>query len=69
MTKKPLPPGPNAEYLDLKGWEFRRSKHTKSGHVAHIWFDMISQEEFTQSEAMAWQKKRDNEPELPGIGS
>lgn len=66
--KKPLPPGENAKYLDLKGWKFKKSIRTKNGHVANIWFDQISQEEFTQSEAMAWQRKRDDEPDLPGIG-
>lgn len=69
MARKQIPPGPNSEYLDIKGWKFRRSKHTQSGHVANIWYDHISKEEFTQTEAMTWQKKRDQEPELPGVSA
>ncbi len=67
MAGKNLPPGENAKYLDIKGWKFKGSRRTKSGHVAHLWFDHISQEEFTQTEAIAWQRKRDDEPELPGV--
>ncbi len=51
----------NYKYLEYNGWKFIRKKKTKAGHEAIIWEDPVSLYEFTQTQAVAWQKKRDEE--------
>jgi len=51
----------NQKYLHDAKWKFKKKKKTGKGYLTFIWYDRISCMEFTQSEAVAWQKKRDLE--------
>jgi len=51
----------NHEYLESKGWKFITKKKTRAGYDAFVWEDPVSFYQFTQTQAVAWQRKRDLE--------
>lgn len=63
------PTGPSVQYLESKEWLWKGSKLSKNGRMYSLWIDPVTLYEFTTTEALDWQHKRDNESELPGIES